>query len=448
MTLLTLEVRIDGHADFVGLLTRNENSGLSFKYTKSFIENPNAVPLSLSLPLRSEGFGDVLTRAFFDNLLQERSEPLEAIMTREGLERDDVAGLLLHLGKDCAGAVSVLAIGQAPTKVPGNFLLDYDIIGFGHLSEIIKSLHINNVFPDGIHDPSPLAGVQNKFAVTVLPDGQFAFPKRGSGAPTTHIIKVPKRSHSSDARQETAALILSKAVGIETIEAEVLLFDEIEALIVKRFDRDLNQEGLVIRHHQEDFAQALGLPRQLKYQRDGGVGRCFDIHAIRTVLDQTVEPGAARTTFFSATIFDLLVGNVDAHAKNHALIYDVSGKAKLSPRYDILPTRLDPQVTEFLPYQIGEARIFDELTISDLNMFLKDLGFASAKGRQRLLQTIVTEHSLKLSEFFDILQKQRLKLFADLIASNIRKLCEIVDVAIPVQAQNRDAFISRGGGWS
>jgi hypothetical protein len=39
------------------------------------------------------------------------------------------------------------------------------------------------------------------------------------------------------------------------------------------------------------------------------------------------------------------------------------------------------------------------------------------------------------------------KLFADLIASNIRKLCGIVGVAVPPAAQSRDAFIALGGGW-
>jgi serine/threonine-protein kinase HipA len=447
MTLLTLDVRIDGFAEPIGSLTRNENFGLSFKYAGPFLEKQDAIPLSLSLPLRDEAYGDVLTRAFFDNLLQERSEPLEAVMTREALARDDIAGLLLHLGKDCAGAVSVLALDAPPTKIPGNFFNDYDVISFNRLTEIVRSLHLNNIFPDGIQDPSPLAGVQNKFAVTVLPDGQFAFPKRESGAPTTHIIKVPKRSHPNDARQEAAALILSKAVGIETIEAEVLLCDDIEALIVKRFDRGLNEEGLVIRYHQEDFAQALGLPRQLKYERDGTTGRCFNIQAIRSVLDQTIEPGAARTTFVKATIFDLFIGNVDAHAKNHALIYGDRGRTQLSPRYDILPTRLDAQITELFPFQIGEAHDFAKLTIGDLDKFLADLGFGSASGRNRLLKNIITEQAMKLSEFFDDLQKQRLKLFADLIASNIRHLCGLVGVDVPRQAQNRDAFVHGGGGW-
>jgi serine/threonine-protein kinase HipA len=447
MIALSLDVRIDGFADPIGTLMRNENAGVSFIYKDAFLSDENATPVSLSMPLRIEAYGDVIARAFFDNLLQERSELLESIRVREGIERDDIVGLLVHLGKDCAGAVSVLPQGSPPTKVPGHFSNDYEIISFERVAEIVNSLHVNNVFPKEMQDPSPLAGVQNKFAVTVLPDGNFAFPKPGNGAPTTHIIKVPKHNHPNDAKQEAAALILSKAVGIETIDAEIRDFKGVEVLMVKRFDRALNAEGNVVRLHQEDFAQAMGLPRQLKYERDGIVGRSFNAKAVRRVLEYTVDPALSITTFIKTTFFDLLIGNVDAHAKNHALLYNYAGKPTLSPRYDLLPTRLDDQFTDELPYRIGNAGKLNELRLEDIHKFLVDLGLDSLRGRQRVIQSTINDQAQKLSEFFIPLQTQRLKLFADLIESNTRTLCNLVKVDIPHQAQNRDAFISYGGGW-
>ncbi len=441
MTALALDVRLDGFAGPVGVLSRNDNSGLSFHYSDDY----RGIPLSLSLPIENKSFDDITTRAFFDNLLQERSEPLEAVMTREGIARDDIAGLLLHLGKDCAGAISVLPVGAPPIKVPGNFLKDYDRVNIERISEIVRSLHLNNVFPQDMQDTSSLAGVQNKFAITILPDGNFAFPKAESGAPTTHIIKVPKRNHPADAKQEALALTFSKLLEINTAESELRVFDDIETLIVRRFDRGLNADGLVVRLHQEDFAQALGLPRQLKYERNGNPGRRFDVKAIASVLDQTAEPAISRLRFIQAMIFDLLIGNVDAHAKNHALLYETAGRPSLSPRYDILPTRLDPQFTKEFPYKIGEATNLDELKLADINYFLSAIGIGTARGRQRIMQTTTINQASKLATILDDLRGQ--KLFADLIASNIRKLCDIVGVEVPPEAQSRDAFISRGGGW-
>lgn len=195
MTPINLDVRLDGFDKPIGRLSRNETGALAYQYHDAFLQQANAFPLSLSLPLQAAPYNDVLVRSFFDNLLQERNDPLQALMAREGIARDDIAGLLLHLGKDCAGAISVLPEAAPPTKVPGNFAHDYEPLSMENISAIVKSLHNENIFPAGTQDPSPLAGVQNKFALTILPDGRYAFPKIGTGAPTTHIIKVPKRNH-------------------------------------------------------------------------------------------------------------------------------------------------------------------------------------------------------------------------------------------------------------
>lgn len=443
MSALSLDVRLDGHHAPIGSLSRNDNGALRFQYRADY----SGMPLSLSLPISDEPIGDVLTRSFFDNLLQERTEALEAVMTREGIARDDIAGLLLHLGKDCAGAISVLPAGAPPIKVPGDFAKDYDHVSQERVAEIVRSLHLNNRFPQNTQDPSPLAGVQNKFAITLLPNGDYAFPKPGSGAPTTHIIKVPKRAKPADAKEEAQSLRLSREVEIETIESELKVFGDIEALIVRRFDRAQNNQGLIIRLHQEDFAQALGLPRELKYERYGKGDRKFDTLAIARVLGETAEPAISTSQFIGAIFFDLLIGNTDAHAKNHALLYDSYRKPNLSPRYDLLPTRLDISLSHELPHKIGKALSFETITLWDIDDFLKTLGIATASGRKRISQNAVRKLSQDLSRNLDAVQKNGLKLFADLIASNIRKLCDIVGVEVPQEARNRDAFVSRGGGW-
>src|SRR5205814_4236640 len=96
---VSLDVRLDGFAEPAGVLVRNEQAALVFAYTPTYLARADALPLSLSLPLTDEPYGDIVTRAFFDNLLQEREGALGEVMAREGLGRDDIAGLLLHLGK-------------------------------------------------------------------------------------------------------------------------------------------------------------------------------------------------------------------------------------------------------------------------------------------------------------------------------------------------------------
>lgn len=447
MSELLLDVRLDGFTDPAGVLVRDANGALAFSYTPEHLNAQNSQPLSLSLPLGDEPYSDVITRAFFDNLLQERDGALADVMAREGLARDDIAGLLEHLGKDCAGALSVLPMGAPPVKVPGDLDRDYAEITDDRLLAIVSALHERRRLPDGTADSSPLAGVQSKIALTLLPSGQFAQPSPGSGAPTTHILKVPDRDHRRDAKLEAATLDLSRSLGIETAKARVLNVGQLDVLLIERFDRARDVEGRVIRLHQEDFAQALGLPAELKYERRGRPGRCFNVAAIRRVLNATIEPAQERERFIQATLFDLLTGNVDAHAKNHALMHLGGGRVRTTPRYDLLPTRLDPNLTDELPFTIGSAKTLQAITADDFNGFLETLGIATPAARRRIAARIGLAIANGLVGALDELAQKGMKIYADLIAANMRQLLPVLGVAVPEPAQNRDAFVARGGGW-
>ncbi len=125
-----------------------------------------------------------------------------------------------------------------------------------------------------------------------------------------------------------------------------------------RFDR-IVQEGKVHRLHQEDFCQALGLPRSLKYERRGEGDRAFSARAAARILDATDAPALSKQRFLEATIFNLLIGNHDGHGKNHALLYPPGGFPKLAPFYDLLPTRIDRTLTDEFAFRIGTATTLD-----------------------------------------------------------------------------------------
>ncbi|NTA14097.1 HipA domain-containing protein [Agrobacterium tumefaciens] len=447
MEALVLDVRLDSAQHPVGVLVRDQRGGLAFAYDEAYVSQPGAIPLSLSLPLTPEPFEEVVARPFFDNLLQERDGALSDIMAREGVARDDIAGLLFHLGKDCAGALSVLPAGSDPTKVPGDYDKDYQRIEDDRLIAIVGSLHRRRRLPAGTSDPSPLAGMQSKIALTLLPDGSLAEPIPGSGAPTTHILKIPDQEHIRDASFECEAMQLSHAVGFPTADVALLPLAGIEVLLVTRFDRALDRTGRVVRIHQEDFAQALGLPSTLKYERRGAPGRRFDVAAVRRILDATEDPAAEREAFIRATLFDLLVGNVDAHAKNFALLHEPGGRIRTSPRYDILPTRLDDTLTDELAYKIGEATTLDEISADDFDLFLTMTGISSAAARRRLSRKYATDIASKLAEHLHRLGRGGQKPLADLIASNMRMLLGALDIEVPGPAKDRDAYIGRAGGW-
>ncbi len=447
MNELKLDVRLDGFVQPVGCLSRSSEGLAQFNYDTGYLAQPLAIPLSLSLPLTGTPFSEQRARPFFANLLQERDQPILRIVERFNVDANDIVGLLFHLGTECAGAVSVLPTGAPPIKVPGNPNTDYVVLSQAQIESVVLALHRREPLPLGRLDNSPLSGYQSKISLRCLADGTYALAKEGTGAPTTHVLKIPDRSHLQDAKREHLTLGLSSMCRLDSVSSECRSIAGIDCLITTRFDRAADERGFIHRIHQEDFAQALALPPSLKYQRYGTGNRIFNAEAIARVLAQTVSPPIATLGFIRHTLFDLLIGNADAHAKNHALVYIGNKRPRPSLRYDILPTRLDDTISAEMPFDIGTANQFENVDQQALSIFLNVLGIKSTRGQLRIVAESLDAILPPLAENLDMLQSMNQKSFADLIAANMRELLPKLGYPVPKQAQERDAHVVRGGGW-
>ena len=389
--MTVLDVYIEAAAQPIGKLVSGPDGEMSFQYVADDLPHP----ISASLPVRDAPYGDVVTRGFFSNLLFE-NEMRDQVMQRHSLSERDIVGLLFHLGTDCPGSISCVPQGHGPGKRPGVLSTDYDPLGgspritddlsgiteplavAGELARIMASLRDSRRLPSDTNDPSPLAGVQGKIALTRLADGRLALPKPGSGAPTTHILKVPRADHMESVQKEHLATRVMSMIQTHPVAQTCVLGEgPLQGLLVARFDRRLDGEH-VQRIHQEDFCQALGLGERLKYERNGLPPRAFSAEAIGRLLAQTRVPGKARIAFFEITIGNILLGNSDNHAKNHALLY-TSQRPVLAPAYDIHPVLLE-NVTHEMSFRIGAVRMADDVTSADLNQFLQSIG---ARGFSR-----------------------------------------------------------------
>lgn len=421
---MKLDVRLEGVAPPVGTLARFEHGGTEFRYDPDYLSQPGVHPISLSLPLRSEPFPDRITRSFFDNLLQENDQ-LRRTMDRERLGRDDFVGLLAHLGSDCAGALSCVRPNAPPAKVPGNLATDYEPLSPEQLDDYVDRLANRRPLPDDARDPSPVAGVQTKLSLCFVGTRLALQPRAGLGVPTTHILKVPHVDHPEEAELEMMSARLAEASGLDVAQPLVERFGGHTALIVPRFDRRIAPDGTVSRVHQEDFAQAMGLPPSLKYQRAGGG---FDASSIAALLGRIAEPALARQRFLSATVFNLAIGNSDNHAKNHALLYHGGGAPRLAPLYDLMPNRLRTDLNPDFAFAIGDARKFEELRRGDLDTLLNAFGLAGAAARRfktdelRPMLTDLLRAALRLAP--------RLADYHGLIMHQVAYLADLLDLHI------------------
>lgn len=81
-------------------------AGTRFTYDATWISNPRAVPVSLTMPLREEPYESRGLLTFFENLLPE-GWLLELATTKLKVPKDDAFGILIATCADCIGAVEI-----------------------------------------------------------------------------------------------------------------------------------------------------------------------------------------------------------------------------------------------------------------------------------------------------------------------------------------------------
>ena len=200
-----------------------------------------------------------------------------------------------------------------------------------------------------------LAGAQQKLPV-VLINGKVAVP--APGQPSTHILKPPITRFSGSTENEAFAMRLSAALNLNVAAVKPRRVKDRPYLLIERYDRNVAADGAIQRLHQEDFCQALCIPPERKYAAEGGpiFRDCFGL-----VKQACTPPAPATLGLVDAAIFNVLVGNADAHGKNYSLLYQSNGIV-LAPLYDLMCTAAYPEVHAKLAMQVGKRARLEEFT--------------------------------------------------------------------------------------
>lgn len=359
----------------VGQLEQDASGTVRFQYAQAWVDSPDAVPLSASLPLRTERFSRNETRPFFAGVLPEE-ESRRLIAKRFGIsDRNDFA-LLARIGAECAGAVSLLPPGELPAAAHPN----YQEISAAELAERLGQLPLRPLLAGETGIRLSLAGAQGKLAVRIS-NGRFFLPLNGS--PSSHIIKPQNPHFAGLVENEYFSMSLASQAGLEAARVEIGEAGHIRFLQVERYDRRLLPDSRLERIHQEDFCQALGIPPELKYQQEGGpnLKSCFDlVRAISTI------PGPDLLRLFDAVVFNVLIGNCDAHGKNFSLLREKNA-TRLAPLYDLVSTQAYPELASEMAMRLGDERDPQRLTTKNWRFFFDHAGISHAVAQQRLRAT-------------------------------------------------------------
>jgi len=177
-------------------------------------------------------------------------------------------------------------------------------------------------------------------------------------------------------------MTLARTVGLNVPTVTLRPVGHTPCIVVQRYDRSIDACGSVERVHQEDFCQALGYPNRLKYEDKGGPGlaACSDL-----VRRLALGPDAVRG-LLDSVVFNALIGNADAHAKNLSLLCDRTQRRSLAPLYDLVPTIYLPEsLVERTPaMHIGGAARIDGICAEDWIAFAR----AARYGTRYVLERV------------------------------------------------------------
>lgn len=314
-----------------------QNEGYTFVYGKSYRERSDAIPLApFELPLTDIPFEptgmkimpsclrDALPDAWGRRLMDYQYP------TFTPMELD--YGLLS--GSDRIGA---LDFQHSATEYE---LRDLSVVNLQSIDLLATALEKDQRFPKSLapillHGTS-VGGARPKCLISV--DGADYLAKFSLSADYFPFLKA-----------EFVVMRLAKLAGIHVADVLLKKMHGRDILLVKRFDREYS-ENKITRKLMLSGLSLLGLD-----EMEARYASYLDLADI--IRMHFTEPKNQLREFYQRLTFNVLVGNTDDHARNHAAFWD-GVSLELTPAYDLCPQlRVGSEATQAMMIGGSEGQL-------------------------------------------------------------------------------------------
>lgn len=374
---------------YLGKITLEESGEqYALEYAQSWLDGGG---FPVSPHLKPGACASESVRRFLANLLPE-GRWLEELAISSHISRANIFGLVAAIGTETTGALT-FRLGDTSSEEPATSFRPVTAV---ELAERISQRQNVSI---AVWDGKPrlsVAGVQEKLPLLIRADGQMGF---GEGElASTHIMKFGTARALHLVINEYVCMQLAKGMKLPVADVSLARFGE-PVLVVRRFDRELAGDH-VLRRHLIDGCQMLDLPPTYKYERPFGKGG--DAAVIRSganLPDLFAScrlcrvPAAALRDMLNWMLFQLLIGNSDAHGKNISFFVGPGG-IDMAPAYDLL--NLDMYAAGYdrdFSMAIGDAFDPEEITPWELAEMCERCGLQKRLVAKTL--TTMSENLLK-----------------------------------------------------
>jgi serine/threonine-protein kinase HipA len=308
-----------------------ENGRCAIEYDENILTLPKGelhlmTPISTTMPISEKRYTTKTVAPYLAGLLPDNQMDKNNIRRKYQVSSD--LQMLYHIGLDVAGAIQFCPHDQLNQAISRPRILRK--LRKKEFNDVIVALSTADRTPP-IGVSMSLAGNQAKTALQLGMNGNWYWPE--GAEPSTHIIKPGIGTLSNQAANEFLCMKVADLLELQAAEIAYSETENTPIIIIKRFDRYRNEDGLICRIHQEDFCQALKKYPFEKYASDGGSSAIDIINCIRKVSAKDIVNSNIRG-FIDGLFFNYLIGAPDGHSKNYSLLLS-QNKVIFAPLYDI-----------------------------------------------------------------------------------------------------------------
>lgn len=307
-----------------GKLEADEQGSIQFNYGKSYLERAGAIAIyEPELPLK-KGVLPLLDGLTMPGCIRDaapdawgRRVIINKKLGQKGKAADtDALGELTYLlesGSDRIGALDFQRspteyVPRAPTNVPLEELLE-------SAARVEQGVPLMPELDQALFHGSSIGGARPK--ALIEDQGRKYVAKFSSSTDLYSVVKA-----------EFIAMRLAALAGIDVAPVKLVQTAGKDVLLIERFDRQKSPQGWT----RKAMVSALTL-----FGLDDMMARYASYETFAEIIRLRFEkPKETLRELFSRIVFNILCGNTDDHARNHAAFWN--GKTlRLTPAYDICP---------------------------------------------------------------------------------------------------------------
>lgn len=301
-----------------------DGDNYSFNYGRSYLERENAVPIYLpelplqrgaiapSAPLKLAGcLRDGAPDAWGRRVIINRLTGMKGALARE-IEFDELT-YMLQSGSDRVGNLDfqASAMRYEPRETKNATLEELQ----SSAERVVAGEPLNREIDRALFHGGSIGGARPK---ALIEDGDTKYVAKFSSSGDTYSV----------VKAEYIAMRLAALAGLNAAPVKLTRASHKDVLLVERFDRE-KSKGKWMRRGMVSALTIFGLDelmaRHASYE-----------DLAETVRARFTDPRQTLRELFARMTFNILVGNSDDHARNHAAFWD-GEYLTLTPAYDICP---------------------------------------------------------------------------------------------------------------